>query len=416
MSTEPADGTPRNPYRVSAPADILSLIPHTLGFEPHESLVLMALCGGRLGATLRLDLPHWPAAKAGTAAYAATARQFLTSDAEADGVLLAMYTEAPWENPAQPPYRQLVRKLEKELAAAGIPLQDGWLVGARTWRDYFCIRPDCCPWPGAPRSQIADSMLNTELVYRGSAFAATLERAVRDSFPEQWPNRREVGSEQERFAGVLAGRWCERDQFRRSIRLWTECFSGGGDRLRRDAECAGFLLASLGDRGIRDALLILAAVGEAAAVDGAEANGMVRPQLHPLVLPGAAGPPAGEPSVVPLLPRARRRSSAAADFRSILVGRGACAPDWTLLDRAHAVFTDLVPVAGGDSKAALLSLLAWIEWARGRGSRAQIYLQHAAEASPGYRLALLLRELLGTGILPDWSRSRGGSWPGIPDD
>ncbi|MCC9205135.1 DUF4192 domain-containing protein [Arthrobacter sp. zg-Y769] len=438
MSTEPAAGTPGNPYRVNAPADILSLVPHTLGFEPRNSLVLMALCGGRLGATLRLDLPPGQAARAGTAEYAATACRFLASDTGADGALLAMYTDAPWRDPAHPPYRQLVRRLEKELAAAGLPLQDGWLVGPDSWRDYFCTRPDCCPWPGMPRSQIADSMLNTELVYRGSAFAATLERAVGESFPGQWPNRDEVTQAQAHFAGQLAGHWCEREQFRCTLALWTECIAGSGhaagaapyaddlvapealsnDRPHRGAECAGFLLASLGDRGIRDALLVLAAVGEESAVRGAEANGLVRRQDHPLVLPGNAQPGAfiRGPGVVPLVPRPRRQSKAAADFRSILVGRGSGTPDWDLLDLAHAVFTDLVPVADGEAKAALLSLLAWMEWARGRGSRAHVYLQSALEACPGYRLALLLHELLGTGILPDWARSRDGSWPGIPGD
>ncbi|MCC9175016.1 DUF4192 family protein [Arthrobacter sp. zg-Y179] len=440
MSTEPANGTSRNPYRVNAPADILSLIPHTLGFEPRESLVLMALCGGRLGATLRVDLPPGkgprpgPAAKGANAAYAATACRFLASDTEADGVLLALYTDLPWKDPAHPPYRPLVRRLEKDLAAAGIPLQDGWLVGPDTWRDYFCTQPDCCPWPGAPRSQIADSMLNTELVYRGSAFAASLEKAVGESFPAQWPNRDEVGMSQTRFGEQMAAHWCEREQFRRTLELWGRCFAdhgleagaapyaedttepdaGSRNRLHRDSECAGFLLASLCDRGIRDALLVQTAAGHAAAVFGAEANGMVRRQVHPVVLPGAADQGVNGSGIVPLLPRPRRQSKAAADFRSILVGRGG-APDWVLLDRAYAVFSDLVPAADQEAKAALLSLLAWMEWARGRGSRAHLHLQHALDARPGYRLALLLRELLGTGILPDWTGSRDGSWPGTPD-
>ncbi|MCQ1995888.1 DUF4192 family protein [Arthrobacter sp. zg-Y1171] len=435
MSTEPADGTPRNPYRINAPADILSLVPHTLGFEPRESLVLMALCGGRLGATLRLDLPPGPGAKAGAnAAYAAAACRFMAADTEADGVLLALYTDRPWKDPAHPPYRPLVRRLGKDLAAAGIPLQDGWLVGPDTWRDYFCTQPDCCPWPGAPRSQIADSMLNTELVYRGSAFAASLERAVGESFPLQWPNKGEVADSRARFGEQVGAHWCERDQFHRTLELWGNCFAGGvldtgaepyaedafepfagtRNRLHRDPECAGFLLASLSDRGIRDALLVLTAAGQAAAVYGAEANGLVRPQVHPVVLPGSADRGAAASGVVPLLPRPRRQSKAAADFRSILVGRGD-APDWSLLDRAYAVFSDLVPAADEDAKAALLSLLAWMEWARGRGSRAHVHLQHALDACPGYRLALLLRELLGTGILPDWTGSRDGSWPGTAD-
>ncbi|MDM7988953.1 DUF4192 domain-containing protein [Arthrobacter sp. zg-Y877] len=423
MSTEPADGTPRNPYRVNAPEDILSLIPHTLGFEPRSSLVFLALCGGRVGATLRVDLPPGAAAKSGAnGAYAATAARFLASDTEADGVLMAMYTDAPWRDPAHPPYRPLVRRLEKELAAAGVPLQDGWLVGPETWRDYFCTRTDCCPWPGTPRSRIADSRLNTELVYRGSAFAASIERAVGESFPGQWTNHQEVAAAQARFAEQLAGQWCERQQFQATLEAWSDCFGGTptasgahGDRLHSDPEGTGFLLASLGDRGIRDALLVLAAVGKGPALEGAEANGMLRRQDHPPVRPGGAPRDAfpAESGTVPLPPRPRRH--AAADFRSLLVGRGPAAPDWARLDRAHAVFTDLVPAAEGDARAGLLSLLAWIEWARGRGSRAHVYLERALEACPGYRLALLLRELLGTGVLPDWARTREGSWPGNRD-
>ena len=466
MSTEPDAGTPQNPFRVSAPPDILSLIPHTLGFEPENSLVLMALCGGRLGATLRLDLPPGRGFKStAAAAYALNACRFMASDPEADGALLALYTDEPWTSPAHPPYRPLVRRLEKEFSTAGIPLRDGWLVGPDLWRNYFCDRPGCCPWPGTPRQQIADSMLNTELIYRGSAVASSLKSAVGDGLPGPWDNQAAVAAAQARFSTRVNGHWNESRQFRGTLLRWVGAADSGNGQpgqangLRGDPDLAGFLLASLCDRSVRDTLLVLGAAGVPAALEGARANGLMRRQVHAPVFPrpataGMAGtvapavtgaPPdgtaaaavtggpegtdgpavAGHPAGAdatdlfgeePVQGRPGAGAAAAGNFRDILVGTSSTAPDWPLLDRMYAVFRELVPVAEGDPKAALLSLLAWIEWARGRGSRADVYLRHALQASPDYRLALLLRELLGTGVLPDWARSRAASWPGTADE
>ena len=46
-----------NELRISSPADILSFIPHTLGFAPRESFVFITMRGNMLGATLRVDAP-----------------------------------------------------------------------------------------------------------------------------------------------------------------------------------------------------------------------------------------------------------------------------------------------------------------------------------------------------------------------
>ncbi|MHA7276182.1 DUF4192 family protein [Arthrobacter sp. Hz1] len=48
---------PEQPFQVTSAADILSYVLHTLGFQPAESLVLLTMCGKRVGATLRVDLP-----------------------------------------------------------------------------------------------------------------------------------------------------------------------------------------------------------------------------------------------------------------------------------------------------------------------------------------------------------------------
>lgn len=81
MSTHP--GKPRLPVR--APADLLAVVPHLLGFTPDSSLVVigMTLPSGRVQLTTRYDLPDPPdgdlAADIADHARGVLARQHLTS-------------------------------------------------------------------------------------------------------------------------------------------------------------------------------------------------------------------------------------------------------------------------------------------------------------------------------------------------
>lgn len=99
-------------------------------------------------------------------------------------------------------------------------------------------------------------------------------------------------------------------------------------------------------------------------------------------------------------------------FGAVLVGRSTERPDWGRIDAAHALFRELAAVAEGDAKAALLTMLAWIEWTRARGSLAQQYLDRCLADCPDYNLARLLRELLAVGALPSWSTVRESAWKG----
>ncbi|MDO9398693.1 MAG: DUF4192 family protein, partial [Herbiconiux sp.] len=49
-----------------------------------------------------------------------------------------------------------------------------------------------------------------------------------------------------------------------------------------------------------------------------------------------------------------------------------------------------------------LTVLAWLEWSRGRGSVAGHYLDAAVAIDPHYRLAHLFGTLLGRGCIPEW--------------
>lgn len=465
MTNLPSRPGAQDPFPVSGPVDILAFIPHSLGFVPQESLVLMTMDSSRLGATLRLDLP---AAAVDYSDFAVRVTELLRSDRAANGVLMALYTDRKWKKPGVPPYRKLVNQLGRHLADAGLPLRDGWLVSDSAWREYFCTDSGCCPWPGRPLSQIGDSTLSAEMVFRGSAYASSLEEAVGQDLPPVWEGGQQL-LHRARYSRRIQGNWCGSSQFAGTLAVWNafmnsaapedeeprsrgaggpenpEAQRRGCPQLRSDPEAAGFLLASLHARPVRDTLLVAAALGSARALGGAEACGLLSvdegPPLLPAPggtqlpvppLPGRDGPAAGSPgcraagSAGPATGSGPGRDSRRKDpdeeqvFREVLIGQYAGKPDWSRMDAAFAVFSELLAASGlgggsdveadQEAAAALLTLLAWIEWARGRGSRAQVYLGRCLETCPGYRLAELLEELLATGMFPVWARKAGTAW------
>ncbi|MBG6218072.1 hypothetical protein IWX75_002551 [Arthrobacter sp. CAN_A6] len=406
MTTSPS------PLSITSPADILSYVPHALGFVPFESLVVMTMTGRRVGATLRVDLPK---ADGNAAAFADGVCSFLSSDDTADGSLMMLYTAAGWERPDDPPYGTVVKALGSALEAAGLHLRDGWLVSPSTWRDYFCADPQCCPWPGHPLEVVADSALNAELIYEGSSFAPSVDAAVHLAaaaapVPQTTAN---VALARAEYAALCEGRWLEAGQFRATVELWEavidlplplEC--------REKPDVAGFLLASLGSKTIRDFLLVSSCLGLGSAVRGARACALLEERY-----------PAASP-VVPALGSLRRNGgvrdtsvwdapSSRADalqLSDLLSGNYEGAIIWSRVDAVHALLTGLSPVSTGEGKAALCSMLAWIEFARGRGSRACVHLAEAEEAAPDYRLARLLSELISRGGMPAWARKRSSAW------
>lgn len=408
--------------RAASPEDVLAFVPHCLGFVPRRSLVLLTLAGHRLGATLRVDLPAGPAdagpgsgtrrggevmggragERSSAAAYSDRICTLLSGDPEADGVLLVVYTDEPWPPGTPAPYAWLVGRLRTDLSRLGMELRDGWLSGNGHWRDYFCASADCCPWPGYPLEAVSGSRLNAELVFRGSAYAPSLQSAVglpgvRGAAPASDGSLRSAAADPDPVTSRslaanrrrYAGRWTLPEHFPGVLEAWDRCFQG-----TRSAEGDGLLLASLESKPVRDAVLVLAAMGLTTAVSGS------RHWLDTGGDPGT-GPEGGPRDLT---------AEAGQVFRGVLIGDGGQVPDWNSLDRAHDAFTSLLRIASGEPAAALLTLLGWLEWARGRSSRADVCLSEALAVCPEYRLARLLQALLLRGALPDWARSPETAW------
>ncbi len=143
MSTPPASrpGPPRTSARLRSPAEVVASLPLTLGFTPAESLVLLCLHEprGRLGLTLRLDLPD------------PSQEQRLVADvvsrferAQATRLLVVVYSDQPDVDGGRA-WESLVAALARDC-----PVVDALLVRDGRFWSYLCDQARCCPPEGRP--------------------------------------------------------------------------------------------------------------------------------------------------------------------------------------------------------------------------------------------------------------------------
>jgi Domain of unknown function (DUF4192) len=147
----PAPG--RTTVRLSDPGELAAGLPSLIGFRPQESLVLVTLAGttgGRVGLTVRVDLPP-PAHGAAVARALADA---VAREAPA-AALVAVVSEAP-DGPAPGgtgvdlPHRGLLREVVLALDARGTAVRESLLVRRGRWWSYECPHPCCAPGAGTP--------------------------------------------------------------------------------------------------------------------------------------------------------------------------------------------------------------------------------------------------------------------------
>ena len=127
--------------KLSTLVDIVSAIPYSLGFQPTDSIVAVALKGPRerLSFTMRVDLLP-PEHDEDVARMCAERMAY----ANAESVLLFIYTSPP-ERLGDLPRHELVEHIQKALS---VPLRDAVLVAdGRAW-SYLCAEPQCCPPEG----------------------------------------------------------------------------------------------------------------------------------------------------------------------------------------------------------------------------------------------------------------------------
>ncbi|OMH33176.1 DUF4192 family protein [Tersicoccus sp. Bi-70] len=420
--------------------DLLAYVPHGLGHWPRESLVILADSGGEAGGLLRLDLPHRCTATLGAeiARYVGT----VLAPGTPSGVFVVVYTaQRPRPGAGLP---VLVHRLVRTLERLELTVRDCLYVTDGGWGHIDRSGSDV-PWGRRrPLEDIAASVLHTEFVFAGLSWGSA---PVDDVVPaatgpdadeiRRWATVHDPGARPDPP---------DADWVRRIGEVWDEVLAAvgaGGAGVRSaggcaggagrpspgvgratmppagagapapfpvSAETAGLLLAGLRSRTVRDLLLFQSAVGPSPVIpELLLGDGRVR--TH-------ARPPAGAERTAEACAReatdrdACLRTGGMPLLASVITGTVALTPDWSRLDAAHRMLEALAPHAQGEARCATLTLLGWIEFARGRGSRAHRCLDAALQVDGGYELARLFDRFLDLGQVHEWARHRTTAWRG----
>jgi hypothetical protein len=354
-----AEERPETVVRLSGPASLVTAVPHLVGFEPVESVVVVALretAEGRTRIVLteRVDLPglladepdvelldqagldHEEALELGVELADLLAVRAAQAGASSSVVIV-------WSGAARPgaplPFRRLVDQLGDALADMRAPMLDALAVGPDAWWSYVCQDPGCCPPEGTVRAAL-DS----------GPFAAASALAGRSLLPD-------------RAALVHSVARIE------------------GEELERQQE-------------LRDAVR-----GELAArVEAAHSASFLRWQTLDLWDEWVLTLP--QRRVVPDEVVARL-SIGLEDIltRDAVVCR-VLTGDPEVADDAIALLLAIVPRALPPEDSACTTLLGWFAYAQGDGALANVCLDRVQESDPTYSMALLLREGIERGAEP----------------
>ena len=261
----------------------------------------------------------------------------------------------------------MYEKLRDRLQRRGIDLRHAWCLGATCIWDYQAADVD--EW--MPRPETSGNETHLSMVLAGSA---PLEKPWDGCGMAPWPTAQNVRV----LADELALNSIE------GIARWAKLLELPSDiaaqEIHEDPRCAAELISSLQWKVVRDILPYLAGTSHAETID-------VLVQLSERE-PGEEVPELGQ----------------------FLLGKGWRSPDWQRTERLWLLARDLLGVAQNHQRYALMCVLGWIEWAKGRGSLAMTLLDQVLRECPDYNLAKLLKELLNQGIMPHWATDQLRAW------
>ena len=396
MGTDPVGAAV---VRVSDPAEVLSYVPHAIGYVPTQSIVAISLRPPRrrIGLVARVDLDDIVGERGHDVAD--DLADFLTADG-AVALFVVVYTNEPVARARRS--RSLAdRAFESLMCAQGLPESvETWIVAPDGYVAWGCQDLTCCPTGGRDLRDLDDTRLATQLILAGSAPLAS-RSALESGIDDDPVRRREFESAVRRIDRVRA-----QAQGRGDLDRW---------RVRRTRSALS-LLVGIGS-GLRtlddfpyedDRPLTPAQLG---AISAALTDVVVR-DLALVAIARSCGRPHGERSTSRSRASSRRTAQVTtASLDSLpfdvgaVFGAGGPAPEPQLLSRVQRGLGDAVRLGRGPMRADLLVILAWLAWWAGDGARAGVHLGEALDLVPDHRLGALIRDSLRHAVPPGWARA-----------
>ena len=359
--------------KASNDAALLALMPHLLGMHPRNSVVVLGFRGNRTHGALRFDLPA-PTGARPSLVYKRVAKAIVGTLGKlpgADGVLVAVVTDARFARSSIPPHLDFVAELTRSIDRSRFGLRAVLCRARDGWAPYF---DHDVPAGGYPLSDLVDADV-----------AAQLPADLPPVFDLEMMPRRVPDAD---------------DDVKRAVMSAYERFEHEEtERRARSLEDSGF--------GVPDAVEFveeLLDLDEAAFLELAgPLLAMVQsvPVADLLITQWASDAETGHLLVPEAIQFLAGASPAETELQEILFGQSR-APDPGRLDRAIQLVYRLVACAEDFLRPSPLCMLAWLHWALGNGSKAGVYTDEAIGLAPDDEAARWLQSLIRNGVLPDW--------------
>lgn len=356
------------------PHDFLAIVPHLTGFIPERSLVLVAMRGNRSCGALRFDLPP-DGSRALLKRVATSLIGMLCKIPAVDALVPVVYTPEPIELGIAP-HTELITVLRERAGYSGFLVRDALCVAANGWGSYL---EEQLPASGHPLAMIAASPAAGALPNDPRALPITVADGARLPVATE-KERREVSRARARQRKALLDvnaltppRWDD-DATARFVAMVEEQL--GPDAKRCAPREAAVVIGALQSDMARDAALLQWSFGPAMG------QRVVEEDLEFLQNPELVG---GDEETTRLL-----------------LGVGP-RPDPVRIERAIEVLKRLASLAPRADLPGLLTMLAWLSWALGRGSIAGAFTDRARSLDPECGFAALLDAILSGGHLPEWA-------------
>ncbi|MET1053165.1 MAG: DUF4192 family protein [Mycetocola sp.] len=355
--------------------DFLALVPHLTGFQPRQSIVLVAFRGTRTCGALRYGLPEPDAPKAVRRRVATTMVGMICRIPDVDALVPVIYTDDPFAPGDAMPFADFTRTLVLRARFSGFLVRDALCVAADAWASYL---DDDAPSTGHPLAMIAASDTHRTLAASGAAGPL----ADLDAESELPVARFEIRE--------------------RTAKRYTEL-----ERLRDTAELAPALVFDHGFDGdiVGFAERLLTADRGMTPADAALLTFIVQgPGLRDEVLLTWAWDTGFGLAVAGM----NDRHNAGLDIGDVpgsmaLGGFGMPRPDPERLRAAIGLLKDVASRVPRRAKPPLLTMIAWSYWALGSGTLAGRWMDQARAIDRDYGLAELLDTMLQAGHLPEWA-------------
>ncbi len=391
--------------KTSQPNEFLALVPELVGFQPENSVALVAFRGNRTCGALRFTLPDPAAPEAVHKRIATTIVGMACKIPGVDALVPVVYTDDEFGAGAREgddgmPWRSFMRTLTRRCQLSGFLVRDAFCVGRDGWGSYD---DPACPAEGRPLAELAASSPGGNGERPASRLGSLSSWA---DLPDATPSNRrdtaealrrlrrrggDAGSRQPALVDVDGG-------ILDPVAVAEDLLAWDPAALRtQDAATVLFLVQSPANR---DQMMLQLAFGAEVGAQAFEVN------VRYSVIQRATGLSMDDIVRTEMEQAANdgeTQSTIAQLVSDLMMGLTTERPDPERIETALRVLKAAAALAPRQARPPVLCMLAWLSWALGRGSVAGIFIDQALQIDPAYGMATLLDTLFGTGHLPEWA-------------